>query len=67
MVCERYGISDRAGAAVATATLKTFGIVNESESKFIIDRSKLRRELSKCREEIRLEEDHLLGLKALYM
>ena len=33
MVREQCGISDRAGAAVATATLKAFEIVTESESK----------------------------------
>ena len=48
MGCERHGISDRAGATVATATLKAFGIVTKGESK-------LKRERSKCKEEIRLE------------
>ena len=35
MVCKRYRIFDRGGAAVATATLNAFGIVNKSESKFV--------------------------------
>ena len=50
IVRERYRISDRAGAAIATATLKAFEIETESESKYVIDRRKLRRERSKCRE-----------------
>ena len=41
MVCKRCEISDRAGAAVATATLNAFGIVTESESKYVIECSKL--------------------------
>ena len=51
-----------AGAAVATAALKAFGTVTESKHKHVIDRSKLRRERTKYREDIRLEEDHLFGL-----
>ena len=62
MVGKQYVISDRADGAVATATLKAFGLVTGSESKYIIDRRKLRRERSKCREEIRLEEDRVFGL-----
>ena len=31
MVCERYELSDRAGAAIASATLKAFGIVTEED------------------------------------
>ena len=66
MVCKRYGISDRTGTAVATATFKAFGIVTENESKFAIDRSQLKREQSKDTKEIRLEEDHFFGLETLF-
>ena len=31
MVCERYDVSDRAGAAIASTTLKAFGIVTEED------------------------------------
>ena len=41
MVCERYEVSDRAGAAIASATLKPFGIVTEEDKKYVVDRSKL--------------------------
>ena len=58
--CKRYRISDRTGAAVAIATLKVFEIVTESESKFVIDRSKLRKERSKCREKIQTERRPLI-------
>ena len=44
MVCERYEVSDRAGAAIASATLKAFGIVTEEDKRYVVDRSKLPRE-----------------------
>ena len=44
MVCERYEVFDRAGAAIASATLKAFGIVTEEDKRYVVDRSKLRRE-----------------------
>ena len=46
MVCERYEVSDRAGAAIASATLKAFKIVTEEDKKYVVDRSKLRRDKS---------------------
>ena len=50
VTCERFGISDRAGAATATATLKAFGIVEfvaDTNKTNVIDRSKVRRERDK--------------------
>ena len=44
VTCERFGISDRAGAAIATAALKAFGIVTDTNKTNVIDPSKLRRE-----------------------
>ena len=41
MICERYEVSDRAGAAIASATLKAFGIVTEDDKRYVVDRSKL--------------------------
>ena len=41
MVCERYEVSDRAGAGIASATLKAFGIVTEEDKRYVVDRSKL--------------------------
>ena len=46
-------MSDRAGAATASATSKTFGIVTEEEKRYVVDRSKLRRKRQKYKEEIR--------------
>ena len=36
--------------------------MTESKHKHVIDRSKLRRQRTKYREDIRLEKDHLFGL-----
>ena len=59
MVCERYEVSDRAGTAIASATLKAFGIVTEEDKRYVVDRNKLRRERQKYREEIRNKEQEL--------
>jgi hypothetical protein len=46
---DRYGLSDRASAAVATAVLQDIGLVTEEDKSHVIDRSKLRRERAKKR------------------
>ena len=61
VTCERFGISDRAGAAIATATLKAFGIATDANKTNVIDRSKLRRERQKYREEIQKDEELQFG------
>ena len=43
-MCDRYGISDRAGAAIANAVLQDYGIIAKHNPRDVIDRSKLRRE-----------------------
>jgi len=40
MMSERYQLSDRASAAVATATVKDAGLITD----YVIDKNKLRRE-----------------------
>lgn len=42
--CNTTSISDRSAARIASAVLKDFGIVSESEKSNVIDRSKIRRE-----------------------
>ena len=61
VTCERFGISDRAGAAIATATLKAFGIVTDTNKTNVIVRSELRRERQKYREEIQKDEELQFG------
>ena len=61
-ISERYGLSDRAAAAIANATLKDFGMISSDDASLVIDRSKLRRERQKYRIEIQEEEKSLLDL-----
>lgn len=56
--CDRYGISDRAGAAIASVVL------NETNMP-IIDKNKLRRERNKARKNI-IEEQKIFVIPALY-
>jgi hypothetical protein len=59
-VCDRYGISDRAAAAVASAVLQDLNVCDE-----IIDKSRLRRARQKLRSEV-LSEEKIDGIPALY-
>ena len=66
-MCDRYGISDRAGAAIANAVLQDYGIIAKHNPRDVIDRSKLRRErerLGKIAEEENLEKNdgEIMGL-----
>ncbi|XP_061717533.1 uncharacterized protein LOC133525257 [Cydia pomonella] len=49
---DRYGISDRAGAALVSATLQDIGLITRESSDNIVDRSKIRRMRSKARETV---------------
>lgn len=62
---DRYSISDRAAAAIATATLIDFGLISANDNQLIIDRNKIRR----SREKIRTRQMQNLsfdGIQALY-
>lgn len=60
IICDRYGISDRAAAAVASAVLQDVKINNE-----VIDKSKLRRARQKLRKET-LSQGQLDTIPALF-
>jgi hypothetical protein len=47
--CDRYGISNVAGAAIATATLIDYGIIDAQRSDLVIDRAKFIRQREKLR------------------
>ena len=55
---ERYQLSDRAAAAIANSVLVDVGLVTDDDRSYVIDRSKLRRERDRCREDIREKEQH---------
>ena len=42
--CDRYNVSNTAGAAIATATLIDYGVISTDETSLVIDRSKLWRQ-----------------------
>lgn len=42
-VLDRYKVTDRIGAAIASATLQDIGLVNETNKRMIIDPSKVGR------------------------
>lgn len=66
--CDRYNLSDRVGAALATSVLMDHGLVSNTNQSFAIDRNKLRREREKYRFEIQPEEDQLFQhVDGIYM
>jgi len=52
-VCERYGVSNTAAAAIATATLMDYGIVTENDKSQVIDSKKVWRSREKIRNKLR--------------
>ena len=48
--CDRHGIYDRSAAAIASAVLQDFGLIDENNQDNVVDRSKVRRERSRKRE-----------------
>ena len=66
--CDRYNISDRAGAAVASAALKDFGLISSDDKTNVIDRHKLRRERDRYRQAIRQDEESLFAqVESIYV
>ena len=59
-MCERYQLSDRAGAAIASSVFQDLGLVNEENRSMIIDYHKLRRKRQKHRKEIRKQQEEKL-------
>lgn len=47
--CDRYGVSNRAAAAIASAVLKDVGLITQDNSSKVIDKCKLQRERQKSR------------------
>lgn len=46
---DRYGVSDRVGAAIVSATLQDIGLKSQNDISNVVDRSKIRRARSKKR------------------
>ena len=64
--CDRYGISDRAGAKIGNGLLKDMGLVNKEDMEKLICPTKLRRERRKWGVILEKEENALQLPQALY-
>ena len=64
--CDRYGISDRAGAKIGNGLLKDMGLVNKEDMEKLICQTKLRRERRKWGVILEKEENALQLPQALY-
>ena len=60
--CDKFNVSDRAGAAIAAGVLKDYAIITGTDTRHVIDRSNLRRKQTKHREVVRIEEPALFSL-----
>lgn len=61
--CDRWGVSDRAGAAIANAVLIDAGIITYEDQTNVIDKSKLRRSREEYRTERQAEDTQQLEEK----
>ncbi|GBM85393.1 hypothetical protein AVEN_122004-1 [Araneus ventricosus] len=53
--CDRYGVSDRAAAAIVNAALQDSGQLKNGDLTLVVDRSKIRRERKRVRNELRCD------------
>lgn len=66
LLSDRYGVSDRATAAIASGVLHDLGMISDSDMSQVIDRSKIRREKVKTRKAIKGKYHQLKEVKAIY-
>ena len=65
LTCDRFGISDRATAAIASSVLKDDGIITKSDTTRVVDKSKIRRERARTRSSLKDSESNII-LRGLY-
>ncbi|GBN04590.1 hypothetical protein AVEN_244234-1 [Araneus ventricosus] len=53
--CDRYGVSDRAAAAIVSVALQNSGQLKNGDLTLIVDRSKIRRERKRVRNELKCD------------
>lgn len=63
--CDRHCVSDRCAAAIASATLQDFGLIQEGELQNVVDRSKIRRARQSQRRKLQCIKK-LNGLRSIY-
>ncbi|CAH1106918.1 unnamed protein product [Psylliodes chrysocephalus] len=59
-ILDRYAISDRAGAAIASAVLQDYGLVSDRSSENVIDRHKIRKARQKNRNNLQTVSNSIL-------
>jgi len=64
-VTDRYGVSDRAAAAIASSVLEDVGLIQSNDTSMVVDRSKLRRQRCKTRAKI-VQQSQDASLRGLY-
>ena len=57
MACERFQMSDRAGAAIASAVLVDYGVIIADQRENVIDKNKLRAAITRLRKETNKNEE----------
>lgn len=62
--CDRFGISDRAASALATAILNDLDLSDNAGNRIIIDRNKIRREREKARQIVLKRVENVSTLEA---
>lgn len=65
LASDRYGVSDRATAAIASSLLQDIGIVTNEDFSQVVDKNKVRKEKERNRTELQTEIKHE-ALKGLY-
>ena len=60
--CDRYMVSDRSAAAIASAILEDVGLIYSEDQTKVIDRNKIRRERGKRRENVKSKEVEITSL-----
>lgn len=66
LVSDRFGVSDRATAAIASSVLFDLGIISESDTSLVIDKNKIRREKNKARQAIKKKDLKVTETKGIY-
>lgn len=66
LLSDRFGVSDRATAAIATGVLHDLGMISDENMAKVIDRNKIRREKEKIRKAITEEDNQMKEVNAIY-
>lgn len=66
LLSDRYGVSDRATAAIASSVLHDVGLITDSDVSHVIDKNKIRREKQNVRAELCSKSDEF-PLQGLYL